>query len=147
VLVEHPHVRMSGRAVEVVIELLDVLAVVAFGIGEPEQPFLQDRVAAVPQCQAKAEQQLIVAKAADPVLAPAIGAAARLIMRKIFPGGTVLAVILAHRSPLTFAEIRSPAPPMLAVPDFLEAQRLGAAKCPAPTFCHRLSSLSSGASG
>jgi hypothetical protein len=36
---------------------------------------------------------------------------------------------------------------MFAVPDFLEAQRLGAAKCPAHTFSHRLSSLSSGASG
>jgi hypothetical protein len=36
---------------------------------------------------------------------------------------------------------------MFAVADFFEAQRLGAAKYPAQTFCHRLSSLSSGASG
>src|SRR5260370_36165806 len=138
---------MGGRAGEVVIELLDVLAVVAFGVGEPEQPFLQDRVAAVPQCQTEAEQQLVVAKAADPVLAPAIGTGARLIVRKIFPGRAVLAVILAHRSPLTPAEIRPPAPPLVAVPYSLCAQSLGAAKCPARTFSHRLSSLSSGTSG
>jgi hypothetical protein len=36
---------------------------------------------------------------------------------------------------------------MFAVPDFLEAQRLGAAKCPAQTVFPQLSSLSSGASG
>src|SRR5438105_14329049 len=136
---------MGGRAVEVVIELLDVLAVVAFGIRKPEKAFLQDRVAAVPQCQAESEQQVVVAKASDSVLAPALGPAARMIVREIFPGRAVFAVILAHRSPLPLAEIRPPAPPMLAMPYFLEAQCFGAAKCPAHTFCHRLSSPSSGA--
>ena len=89
---------MGRRAVEIVIQLLGVLAVIAFGIGEPEQPLLEDRIAMVPQCDGEAEQQPIVANAADPVLAPAIGARARLIVRKILPGGAVLAVILAHRS-------------------------------------------------
>jgi hypothetical protein len=38
-----------GRCViEVKVVLLDILAVIAFAVGEAEQAFLQDRVAAVP---------------------------------------------------------------------------------------------------
>ena len=53
VLVEHPHVRVRRRAVEVEVVLLDVLAVVALGAGQAEEPLLEDRVAAVPQRSAK----------------------------------------------------------------------------------------------
>src|SRR6516164_6106654 len=115
VFVEHTHVRMGWRAVEVVVEFLDVFAVVALGIGQPKQPLLQDGVAAVPQGETETQQQPIIAKPADPVLAPAIGAAARMVVRKIFPSVAVLAVILAHRSPLALAEIGPPAPPMLTL--------------------------------
>jgi hypothetical protein len=48
VLVEHLQIGMRGRGVEVVVQLLDVLAVVPFAVGQPEQPLLQDGVAAVP---------------------------------------------------------------------------------------------------
>src|SRR5712671_565138 len=112
---------MRRGAVEVIVELFDVLAMVAFGIGQPEQPLLEDRIAAVPQRKTEAEQQLVIAKAADPVFAPAIGPAARMVMREIIPGGAVLAVILTHRSPLAFAEIWPPAPPMPPVVYFLQA--------------------------
>src|SRR5205823_8609592 len=95
IFVEHAHVGMGRRAVEVVVELLDILAVIALGIGQPEEPLLQDRIAAVPQSEAEAQQQLIVGEPAKPILAPAIGAAARLVMWKIPPGIAVLAVILA----------------------------------------------------
>ena len=44
-----------GRAVEVEVVLLDVLAVVALAVGEAEQPFLQDRILAVPQREREAE--------------------------------------------------------------------------------------------
>src|SRR6516225_3958261 len=67
---------------------------------------------------------MIVAKPADPILAPAIGPAPRMVMREIFPSVAVLAVILTHCAPLTLAEIRSPAPPMHASTYFLEAHRL-----------------------
>ena len=52
ILVEHPHVRMGRGTVEVIIEFLDVLTVVAFRIGQPKQPLLEDGIAAVPQRQA-----------------------------------------------------------------------------------------------
>ena len=37
ILVEHPHVRVGGRAVEVVVALLNVLTVIAFGTGQTGQ--------------------------------------------------------------------------------------------------------------
>ena len=49
------HVRVSRRAVEVEVVLLDVLAVVAFAVREPEEPLLQDRIPAVPQGEGEAE--------------------------------------------------------------------------------------------
>ncbi len=55
VLVQRLEVRVRRRGVEVEVRLLDVLAVVALVIGEPEQAFLQDRVAAVPQREREAQ--------------------------------------------------------------------------------------------
>ena len=51
----------------------------------------------------EADALVAVANAADAVLAPAIGAGARVIVREIFPGGAVGAVILANRAPLALA--------------------------------------------
>src|SRR5688500_20167930 len=64
VLVEHPHPAVARRAVELIVELLDVLAVVSFGIGQPEQPLLQDRVVLVPQ---RSEERRVVNEASCPL--------------------------------------------------------------------------------
>ena len=56
-----------------------------------------------------------VAEAGDAVLAPAIGAAARLVVAEKFPGVAVFAVVLAHRAPLPLADIRPPDLPGHAV--------------------------------
>ena len=56
ILVEHPHVRMRRRAVDEVVELLDVLAVVALRVVEAEQALLQDRVAPVPERRREAQR-------------------------------------------------------------------------------------------
>src|SRR5439155_13685326 len=63
---------------------------------------------------------MLVAKAADAVLAPAIGPAARVIMREMGPRIAVGAVILAHRPPLAIADIGPPAPPRRTLPGFLQ---------------------------
>jgi hypothetical protein len=42
--------------------------------GEAERPLLQDRVATVPERERQAQQLVVVADAAKPVLAPAVGA-------------------------------------------------------------------------
>src|SRR5215469_1662754 len=46
-LIERPCVRVARDGIEVVVELLDILAVVALAIGQAKQPLLEDRVAAV----------------------------------------------------------------------------------------------------
>ena len=60
IFVEHFQVRMRRRGVEVIIEFLYVLAVIAFGIRETEQPLLQNRVLPVPQRQRQAKTAFAV---------------------------------------------------------------------------------------
>ena len=68
---------------------------------------------------------LIVAEAGDAVFAPPVGATSGLLMGKIGPGVAIVTVILAHRSPLAFAQIGSPTPPFrLAVIGFHEPPML-----------------------
>ena len=111
ILVEHPHEGMGRCAVEVVIQLLHVLAVIAFLVGEAEQPLLDDRVLAVPEGEAETPAQVPFPKSREAVLTPAIGAAARLIVGDGVPGVAVGAVVLAHGPPLAFTEIGAPVPP------------------------------------
>ncbi len=115
VLVQKLHVRVRGRVVEVEVVLLHVLAMVALGAAQAEQPLLQYRVGAVPQRQRKAQPLRVVADACYAVFAPAVGARARLVVRQVVPGVAVGAVVLAHRAPLAFADIGAPAAPGHAV--------------------------------
>jgi hypothetical protein len=80
VLVEELEVGVGRRRIEIVVKLLDVLAVIALAVGQPEQPFLENQVAAVPQPQSQTEALLLVADPAEPVLPPPIRARARLIV-------------------------------------------------------------------
>src|SRR5262249_16050496 len=108
ILVEVLHIRMGRRAVEMEVILLDVLTMVGFAVGEPEQAFLEDRIPAIPQGQRKAQTLAIVADASQAILTPAIGPRARLIVGEVIPGITVFTVVLAHRAPLALAQVRSP---------------------------------------
>jgi len=65
---------VGWRAVEVEIILLDVLAVIAFAVGQAEQPFLEDRVLAVPQGERETQPLVVVAETGEASLAPVIGA-------------------------------------------------------------------------
>src|SRR5581483_12156962 len=94
--------------VEVEVVLLHVLAVVAFAVGQSEEPFLQNRVPSVPERQAEAEALRVVGNAGDAVFAPTISPRTRMIVWKEVPRVAVLAVILAHGSPLSLAQVRSP---------------------------------------
>src|SRR5262249_12545964 len=79
--------------------------------GEPEDPFLQDRVLAVPEGESEAEPLVIVGDAGQAILAPPVGAGSRVIVGKVAPGGAVRAVVLAHRAPLPLGPGRPPALP------------------------------------
>ena len=112
VLVQHPHVGMGRRRVEVEVVLLDVLAVVALGPGQAEEALLQDRVLPVPQRQREADLLLAIADAGDAVLVPAIGARSGMVVREVFPRLAVLAVVLAHGAPCAIADVRAPSAPV-----------------------------------
>jgi hypothetical protein len=98
--------------VQVVVALLDVLAVVALVAGEAEQPLLEDRVAAVPHRHGEAEALVPVADARDTVLVPTIGAGPGVVVRQVLPGGPMLAVVLPHGAPRALAQVRPPALPV-----------------------------------
>ena len=83
VLVEPLHVGVRGRGVEVEVVLLHVLAVVALRGHEAEEALLEDGVALVPQREAEAEDLVAVADGGQAVLAPAVGAAARLVVGEV----------------------------------------------------------------
>ena len=86
ILVQLSLVAVGRDVVDVEVVLLDVLAVVALGVGQAEQPLLEDRVAPVPQRERQAQPLLVVADPGDAVLAPPVGARARLIVGEVRPG-------------------------------------------------------------
>src|ERR1035437_9808594 len=104
---------MRRCGVKIVIQLLHVLAVVALGVRQAEKTLLQNRVPAVPQCEREAEVLFVVADAGDAVFAPAISPAARVVVRKILPRRAAGRIILAHRAPLPFGQIRAKKRPLL----------------------------------
>ena len=114
ILVEILQIRVRRGRVEIEVVLLDVLAMVAFAVGEAEQALLENRIGAVPQRQGDAQLLLVVAESCKSVLAPAIRARARVIMGEVVPRVAGGAVVLAHRSPLALAEIRPPPLPCLS---------------------------------
>jgi hypothetical protein len=112
ILVEGLEVGAGGGGVEVEVALLDVLAVVALGVGESEKAFLEDRILAVPQGHGEAQPALVIAQAQEAVLAPAVGPAAGVVVGQVAPGVAVGGVVLAHRPPLALRQVRSPALPV-----------------------------------
>src|SRR5262249_5008791 len=94
------------------VRLLHVLAVVPLRAGEAEEPLLQDRIAAVPQREREAEPALAVGDPQEPVLAPPVGAAPRVVVREVVPAAAVGRVVLADGRPLPLRQVRSPALPV-----------------------------------
>src|SRR5258706_556105 len=92
VLVKHLQIGVGRSGIEVVIELLDVFTIVSLVTNKSGQALLVNPILCVPQRQRQAQALLRVAEPADTILAPAVGATARVIVRKLIPGGAVLAV-------------------------------------------------------
>src|ERR1043166_8644070 len=103
---------MRRRRIEVEIRLFDVLAVIALGSAQAKKALLQNRVTPVPQGERKTEATLAIANSEQAVFAPAISAAAGVVMRKIIPARAAGRIILAHRAPLPLDQIRSPPLPV-----------------------------------
>src|SRR5205823_9557612 len=82
-----------------------------FARRDPEEPFLQDRVPAVPEGGREDQELVAVADPGNGVLAPAIGLAPRQVMRQKAPGVPVWAIILPDGGPRPIAHIGPPAAP------------------------------------
>ncbi len=111
VVVAPPQPGVAGQGVEEPPVLLDVLAVVALRPGQAEHPLLEDRVPAVPERERHAQLLADVADAGHPVLAPAVGAGAGVVVREVVPGLAAGAVVLTHRPPGSLREVRAPLVP------------------------------------
>src|SRR5271166_243928 len=102
ILIEVLHIRVSGRAVQIMIIFFDVLTVIGLAVGQAERALLQDRILAVPQRQRKTQTLVIVTDAGEAVLTPVISARTGLVVTEIVPGVPVRAIILADGAPLAF---------------------------------------------
>ena len=85
VLVQVPLIGVGRQVVDVEVVLLDVLAVIAFAVRQPEEAFFEDRVVLVPQADRETQALLVVADPGDPVLAPPVGARSGLVVRQVVP--------------------------------------------------------------
>jgi hypothetical protein len=108
ILVQHLHVRMRRRAVEVKVVFLDVFAVIALRAGQTEETLLDDRITFIPQRDGHADVLIAIAHTGQTVFVPAICTAARVIVREVIPCLAGRAVVFAHSPPGAFAEIRPP---------------------------------------
>ena len=111
ILVQHLHVAVGGRVVEIEPVFLGVLTVVALVARKPEHALFEDGIASVPQGQGEDQELVTIADAGNAVFTPAIGLAARHVVGEKFPGTTVGTVVFAHAAPGTFADVRSPFAP------------------------------------
>ena len=100
IFVEHFQVGMCGRGVQVVIELLAILAVIALAVGQTEKTLLENRIASVPESKREAKSLVVIGESGDAILAPSIGAAAGMVVREVLPGIAVLRCSLRALSPI-----------------------------------------------
>mmetsp|Transcript_11102 Transcript_11102/g.33456 ORF Transcript_11102/g.33456 Transcript_11102/m.33456 type:complete len:404 (+) Transcript_11102:619-1830(+) len=113
VLVQHLQVAVARRCVQVVVQVLDVLAVIALRAPEPKQPLLENGVLPIPHGQGQAEPLLAVAEPGDAVLAPPIRDPVGVLEGHVHPGVAARAVVLPARAPLALAHVRPPPLPVL----------------------------------
>ena len=123
VFVEAFGVGVGGGGVEVVVALFDVLTVAAPLPAEAEEALFEDVVLAVPKGGRHADAALAVGSSPEPVFAPAVGAAACLVVGEILPAFLVAGVVLPDGAPLALGEVGAPAFPIF-LPDFVFCQSL-----------------------
>ncbi len=90
---------VAGQRVRVPPVFLDVLPVIALRAGQPEHPLLQNRIGPVPQRQSQTQVMVDVGQPRHAVLVPPECTGPGMIMRKIPPRVTAVAVVLPNRAP------------------------------------------------
>src|ERR1700747_2557787 len=103
---------MCRRRLQIVVELLYVLAVVTLRPRQTEESLFQNRIFAVPKRERETKPALPVGDAKQAIFTPAIGAAPCMIVRKIIPAISVGRIIFTDCRPLPLGEVRPPAFPV-----------------------------------
>src|SRR3974390_3008340 len=98
---------MRWRSVEVIVKFLGIFAMIPLRVRQAENSFFQDWVLTIPQCERQAQPLLVIAESGDAVFAPAISAAASMVVRQIIPGRASRRIILANCAPLSLRQIGS----------------------------------------
>jgi len=98
---------MARDVVEVVVQLLDILAMIPLVVAQSEQSFLQDPILPVPKGDGEAEVLEIVRYPCNPVFAPTVGAEMGVVEGEVPPCVPPFPVVLSNGSPLTLADIGS----------------------------------------
>jgi len=98
---------VGGSVVEIEVVFLDVFAVIPLAVGQTEQALFENGIDTVPESHGEAQALLIIGDACQPVFSPVVGAGSRLLVREIIPRGSGGTVILADRTPLALAQVRS----------------------------------------
>jgi hypothetical protein len=89
---------MRGRGIQIIVQFLDILAVIALMTCYAEQPLFQNRILAVPKGEGKADALVIIRDARNTILAPPICAGTRLLVREMAPSVAICRVIFADGS-------------------------------------------------
>src|SRR5438309_5089125 len=111
ILVEHPHVAVRGRIVEIEPVFLCVLAVISFRRRQTEHSLFQDGIVTVPERKSKYQQLVAITNSCDAVLTPAVGLAASRVVSEEIPCRAPRAVVFTDSSPRTLTDIRTPFAP------------------------------------
>ena len=111
VLVQHPLVGVRRCRVKIIVQFLNILAVVPLAVGQAKIPLFQNRVLPIPECQSQTQLLFVVAETRNGLLTPPIGVAAGHVVGRKIPGVAVGAVIFADGAPLPVGDVRSPLPP------------------------------------
>ena len=127
--IHHAVPRVARQRIDMPPEFLGILAVIAFSVGEAEEALLENAVLAVPHCDRETEDLVLVAPAKEAILAPSVGAAARVVVGERLPRRAVGRVILANRAPLSAGDIGSPCAPVVILRGALFAQPTMLGRC------------------
>src|SRR5215813_5736975 len=111
ILVEVLHIGMGWSTVEIKVVVLHVFAMIAFTGRQAKSAFFQNRIFSIPEDNTENQKLIAITDRCEPIFAPAVGLASGRVMRKKIPCRSVRAVVLANRSPRTFADIRPPTTP------------------------------------
>src|ERR1700735_5535569 len=111
ILVQIFQIRTGRRGVEVVV-IFDVLAMIAFAIGEAEEALFEDRVFLVPHGECETNVLVTIAETRNAVFTPTVRPGSRMVVRQIIPSVSISAVVFADGTPLPLRKVGSPALPM-----------------------------------